>query len=234
MSSITENPPFPRGSTALRNCGTLTSTMAAQWLGKVVVFPNNDWSASPATPRGGGGDLVYCLVVRNTSGARLLPSFLAQVDTSFNCAGYCATTGGEGFPIDEFLPQGTTTGGGVDPNDLFYVVIQGPARIYLDLATGNGNLLTVGDYVSALTAAASTGATSLAGTTAITAGRIQMEAGTVAALFATTSQAIDYQFVISRARNVIGKAMTAATTNSTGGAGTGKPLIYVTQKWKFG
>lgn len=227
--SITANPPFPRGSTALRHCGTLTSTMAAQWLGRVVTFPNNDWSANPATPRAGGSDVVECLVVRNTSGGPLLPYFLAQVDPFFAAAGYTALGGGEGYPIDEFLPAS-----GVPANDLFYVVIEGPARCLLDIAATNGNLIAVGDWIAALTAAASTAATSGATSNNITAGRVQMEAGTVAALLATaTSGNTDITTIAQRARNVIGKAMTAGTTNSTGLAATGRPLVLVTQRWKW-
>lgn len=228
--SITENPPFPRGSTGLRNCGTLTAAMGDQWLGKVVVFPNHLWSSNPASARADGGDLVYCLVVRNTSGGPLLPKFLAQVNTLFEAPGYTASTGGEGFPIDEFLPNS-----GVAANDLFYVVIQGPARCLLDIAATNGNLVAVGDWIAALTAAASTAATSGATSNNITAGRVQMEAGTVAALLATaTSGNTDITTIAQRARNVIGKAMSAATTNSTGLAADGSPLVFVTQRWKWG
>lgn len=233
MAQFDVTPPFPRGKTALSNIGTLTSTDAANLVGRVVTFPDMDWSANPATPR--SEHLVHCLIVRNTSGARLLPRFLAQVDTTYHCAGYTATTGGEGYPIDEFLPPT-----GVAANDLFYVVIGGPAKCLLDIAATNGNLISVGDWISALTAAASTGATSGATSNNITAGRVQMERGTVAALLATTSQAVDYGAIIQIARNTIGKAMSAATTNSTGLRGAtngdtlvGSPLVFVTQRWKF-
>jgi hypothetical protein len=231
MAFYSEAPPFPRGTTALANLGqTLTSTDAAQWLGRVVAFPNFNWAAKPATPRGGGGDIVYCLVVRNTSGHKLLPKFLAQVSPTFECAGYTASGGGEGYPIDEFLNPTD----GVPVNDLFYVVIEGPARCLLDIAATNGNLLAVGDWIAALTAAASTAATSGATSNNITAGRVQMEAGTVAALLASaTSGVVNISDVIQKGRNVIGKAMSAATTNSTGLAASGSPLVYVTQRWKW-
>lgn len=234
MAQFDVTPPFPRGKTALSNIGTLTSTDGANLVGRVVTFPDMDWSANPATPR--SEHLVHCLIVRNTSGARLLPRFLAQVDSTYNCAGYTATTGGEGYPIDEFLPPT-----GVAVNDLFYVVIGGPAKCLNDIAATNGNLISVGDWISALTAAASTGATSQATSNNITAGRIQMEAGTVAALLATaTSGNTDITTIVQRGRNVIGKAMSAATTNSTGLRGAtngdtlvGSPLVFVTQRWKF-
>lgn len=228
MAAYDTNPPFPRGRTAFTALGqSVASTDGANLVGRVVTFQDMDWSASPATPR--SEHLVHCLIVRNTSGGPLLPKFLAQVSTTYAAAGYCATTGGEGFPIDEFLPAA-----GVAANDLFYVVIGGPAKCLTDIAATNGNLIAVGDWISALTAAASTAATSGATSNNITAGRVQMEAGTVAALLATaTSGNTDITTIVQRGRNVIGMAMSAATTNSTGLVASGSPLVFVKQRWKF-
>lgn len=228
MAQIDVTCPFQRGKTALSNLGTtLSSTDAANLLGRVVTFPDNDWTANPATTR--SEHLVHCLIVRNTSGGPLYPKMLAQVSPTFAAAGYTASTGGEGYPIDEFLPAS-----GVPANDLFYVVINGPAKCLLDIAATNGNLIAIGDWISALTAAASTGATSGATSNNITAGRVQMEAGTVAAVLASaTSGVVNIADIIQKGRNVIGKALSAATTNSTGLAATGSPLVFVTQRWKF-
>lgn len=228
MAAFDINPPFPRGGTAFQSSGiTPTSSDADQLCGRVVTFEDRDWGSRYATLR--SNHLVHCLIVRNTSGGPLLPKFLAQIDANYDVAGYTATDGGEGFPIDEFLPAG-----GVAANDLFYVVIGGPAKCLLDIAATNGNLISARDWISALTAAASTAATSGATSNNITAGRVQMEAGTVAALLATaTSGNTDMTTIVQRARNVIGWAISAATTNSTGLAATGSPLVFVTQRWKF-
>lgn len=227
MAEYDINPPFPRGSTAFGAGFSPANTDADQLCGRVVTFEDRNWADRYGALR--SNHLVHCLIVRNTSGGPLLPKFLAQIDANYDVAGYTATAGGEGFPIDEFLPAG-----GVANNDLFYVVIGGPAKCLLDIAATNGNLVAARDWITALTAAASTAATSGATSNNITAGRVQMEAGTVAALLATaTSGNTDISTIIKLQRNVIGWAVSAATTNSTGLAATGSPLVFVTQSWKF-
>lgn len=201
-----ENPPFPRGQT-FYNGGTIDSNNlgGANLEGTVWEFEDIDYSTAPFKQR--SGRLVKCMIVRNVAAAALLPKrlvsfkqsagspFVGQVD------GYTTTTAAEGYPVDEFLPAA-----GVPVNDLFYIVIDGPAKVLTDLAGGANNVVNVAGAVVALTAATS-GAT--------TAGRVAPQDLTGATAL-----------LANQVQNRVGRAMSAVTTSNTN-----NDLLVDVRKW---
>ena len=200
-----ENPPFGRGETwyGLSPAPAIDSANLGgiQHEGKIWKFEDVTVSASGATgarPARSNRD-VYCMCVRNVSGIALLPKrlvtlqktgtdgkfFLGRVD------GYATVTAdGPAYPVDEFL-----TSAGVPNNDLFWIVVRGPATVLTDIAAAAGNVINVGDSVVALTAATSQ---------ATTAGRI-------AAQLLTGATAL----LANQVQNRVGRALSAATTSNT-------------------
>lgn len=185
-----ENPPFDRGATY----GTTTLTDGAQYEGHEWVFEDLDYSVQGAKPAR-TNRYVRCRIVRNVAAAALLPGRLARfIKTAGNYGaqvdGYTATTAERGYPIDEWLPAA-----GVAVNDLFWIVVDGPAAVKTDLAGGANNVINVGDVLVALTGATS-GAT--------TAGRVAPQDLTGATALLANQQ-----------QNRIGYALTARTTGNT-------------------
>ena len=137
-----ESPPFARGKTA--NDGNVPTTTPpldfSQWLGKTWVFEDLLYNA-PFTTSGSAkpartGRYVKCMAVRNVSGGNLLPGMLAVMNTGGGVngvgfvgevSGYPSAVGQVCFPIDEFLPAA-----GVVNNDVFWVVVEGPASVITD------------------------------------------------------------------------------------------------------
>lgn len=174
----TENPPFERGMT-FYNGGTIDANNlgGVQHEGKIWEFEDLDYSnTSVGAKKQRSGRMVKCMCVRNVSGIALLPKRLAGIYTAGadgkyalgRVAGYTTTTNERGYPIDEFLPAA-----GVPANDLFWVVVEGPAMCITDLAAGAGNVINVGSYVDALTAATSQ---------CTTAGRVEIIANVTASM----------------------------------------------------
>jgi hypothetical protein len=146
--------PFPRGGTlaggdAATITTNLTHTDATSILGKTWVIEDINWAAtSPpgSKPRRSGRD-VRVMAVRNVSGATLLPKRVAKmkVDGSSleflgQISGYATTVGELCYPIDEFLPST-----GVLANDIFYLVVGGPATVTTG-AAGDTNI-SIGSFV---------------------------------------------------------------------------------------
>jgi hypothetical protein len=188
-----ENPPFPRGETYY-NGGTIDANnlQGIHLEGKEWVFEDID----PATKTARTGRYVRCRIVRNVSGAALLPKRVAKFQKSgTNCGarvdGYANVTAEAGFPVDEFL-----SAAGVPNNDLFWLVMEGPAIVTTSLAADAGNNFAVGDKLVAATAATS-GAT--------TSGRAEKQVLTGAT-----------QPLADQIQNAIGRALTARTTGNTG------------------
>lgn len=210
-----ENPPWGRGETFynLFAASTQSTSDGTQFEGKEWVFED----VNPQTKAYRSGQFVTCRAVRNVSGIALLPGRVArfaagalaangppggvfggQVDGYVNNNLDFTSLNAWGYPVDEFLPTA-----GVQNNDLFWVVVQGPAGVKTDLATLTQSIL-VGDMVVAQTAVTSQ---------ATTAGRI-VDVG------ASTSNQTYLAFAV---RNFIGYAMsgpagaatTAATANNT-------------------
>lgn len=196
-----EAPPFGRGETY----GATSATDGAHLLGNEYVFEDLDYSTSPPTVR--SAKKVRCRLVRNTAAAALLPKRIGRFSTTGgeygqNVDGYTAVTAQQGFPIDEFLPAA-----GVAVNDIFYVVVEGPAKILTDIAAVD--TISVGDPIVALTAATS-GAT--------TAGRADK------ADFASANST--GTAIADQIRNQIGRALSAKTS-----ANTNSDLLVEVGKW---
>lgn len=186
-----ENPPFPRGGTFYDGDTIDANDLGGENLeGMEWVFQDVD----PNTGIARTERPVRCRVVRNTSGINLLPKRIGRFETGAGeygsrVDGYTRTTAEEGYPIDEYLPAA-----GVPNNDLFWIVVEGPAVVLTPLSNMSADA-DVGGWVVAITAATS-GAT--------TAGRAHPQVLTGA----TTPLAIQVQ-------NRIGRALTQRVTDST-------------------
>lgn len=192
-----EAPPFGRGET-FYNGGTIDSSNlgGVNLEGMVWEFEDVDYSStSPGAKPARSGRKVKCMCVRNVGAAALLPKRLVTLQQSAGAIlgrvdGYARLTADRCFPVDEFLPAA-----GVPVNDLFWLVIEGPALCLPDLAGGANNLIPVGTMLVSLTAATS-GAT--------TAGRVAPQDLTGA----TAVLGVQVQ-------NRIGVAVTGRTTANT-------------------
>ena len=183
-----ENPPFGRGETYY-NGVSATDTAPEAIVGKEWVFED----INPNTKVVRSSKSVRCRAVRNSSGIALLPRRLAQFSLTagsfgHEVTGYTATVAARGYLIDEFLPST-----GAVNDDVFWIVIEGPAEGITDLATAD--TIAIGDKLVALTAATSQ---------ATTAGRLD-QADFTGATLPLANQAMHY----------IGHAMSATTSANT-------------------
>ena len=200
-----DSPPFGRGQTFYDGASIDSNNLGgAQHEGKIWVFEDLDYTNSGAKPQRSNRP-VKCMCVRNVGAAAMLPKRLATLKRSgLNFLGQVdgygdITAEANAFPIDEWLPAA-----GVPVNDLFWIVIEGPAMCLTPIGTGefNGNIAN-GQNLVALTAATS-GAT--------TAGRVACENIT------GSSAATDYTFLSDQILNRIGQAISARTTGETNSA----------------
>lgn len=190
-----ENPPFPRGTTFYDgSTPSLTDDVSLAIEGCEWEFEDEDLTVQGVKPKRSKGK-VLCRAVRNVSTAVLLPKRLATASLSSGLYG-CRAYGMSDVTnekcigaVDEFLPSA-----GCPVNDICWVVIRGPAM--LQTAHGSQIAFSVGDYLGAGTAAASTGGT---------------QPGKVHGLVLTVTEAP----LANAIRNSIGQAMTARTTNET-------------------
>jgi hypothetical protein len=193
-----ENPPFGRGECFFDTAATVSTDDIAHTVyleGMEWVFEDLDYSQTGAKTKRTGHS-VRCKLVRNTSGAALLPKRLVTfeadgLDFGQRVDGYSDTTAeGPVAVVDEWLPAA-----GVQANNLFWVVVEGPTRCLTDIAASASNVITAGMRLVSLTAATS-GAT--------TAGRVapQSLAGATAPLG-------------DQIQNSFGYALSAKTTNNT-------------------
>lgn len=183
MSGLYENLPFARGNTY----GTTDLTVGTQYEGKEYIHEDRTY---------GTARFVRVRIVRNNSGATLAGKYAAKFDNTVAgrapdtyVSGKCTVTAERSYIIDDLLT------GTVPDKDLFYVVMEGPCLARTDLAAGATTVITVNDYLHALTAA-TTGAT--------TAGRVNT------AVFTGATAVLAGQI-----QNVIGRAMSAKTTANT-------------------
>jgi hypothetical protein len=194
--------PFAIGSTALGGNATIGATDKQEFVGKEYLIEDLNYSSQPYAPRayyGSAGEMMLkrVRVVRNTSGIAILPRQLCIFKGGFygqQVNGLAYASAMEGYPADEFLPAA-----GVANNDLFYVVVDGPAECLTDLAGGATNNWTattggVNSWATALTAVTSQSTTAgrvypqdLTGATANLANQIQHRIGLVLSAL-TTSQ----------------------------------------------
>lgn len=185
-----ESLPFPRGTTANEGQTPDVSVLAnlegqERWTQDVNPATGVVRSAYPV--------LLRC--VRNVAAAALLPKRLVTFQASAGyygsrVDGYSRLTAVHCYPVDEYLPAA-----GVPVNDLFWIVIYGPALVLTDIAASAANLIPVGTRLVSLTAATS-GAT--------TAGRVSPQDLTGATAL-----------LGDQVQNRLGFALSAATTANT-------------------
>lgn len=203
------SPPFGRGETFYGTDGTIDSNNlgGGQYEGQVKVFEDVLYSASGSVKPGRGvnqdGAKVICRCVRNKSGATLYGGRLVQIDPANpgRVSGYQNANFNEAYPVDEFLPAA-----GVRDNDLFWIVIGGPAIVktpmsgaeFISTSIAAGALLGAGTSNAGSTQAGTTGVPGRAVGNALAA--------------ATTHQAGD---VLNVAINYIGRAISAMTSGQT-------------------
>ena len=180
-----ETPPWPMGSTYY-NGGTIDSSNlgGTQFEGKEYRF-EDVWFAT--------NQYITVRAVRNNGTFALLPSRLCQFDPAYygdRINGYATVSYGPGVLLDSQLPAA-----GLLPNDIGYVIMEGPTTYLTPLDGAADNVVLFLDPLAAITAATS-GAT--------TAGRL----ATANTSGSTTSQR-------DSLLNVVGRALSAATTANT-------------------
>lgn len=128
-----ENPPFPRGTT-FGSGATVAATDGPQYEGKEYFFPDVNPN-NPGSFRSNA--VVRCRVVRNNSGVAINAKKICKLDKGgaanednySKVSGLTATAADKGYPADEYLSSA-----GAAANDLFYVVVNGPATVTSDSA----------------------------------------------------------------------------------------------------
>jgi hypothetical protein len=193
-------PPFGRGETFYNGATIDPANLGgSQWEGKTWVFEDVDYTPGTAGAKPSrSGRYVKCMAVRNVSGIALLAKRLVTLQTAGTDGrfflgrvdGYATLTAAQAYPVDEFLPAA-----GVPNNDMFWIVVDGPAKVLTDLAGAATNVFAVGGAIVALTAATSQ---------ATTAGRVAPQD-----LTGATS------ILGNQIQNKIGYALSARTTGNT-------------------
>ena len=221
-------PPFGRGKTLFEkpySDTSITTSMGANIEGQIWEFED----VNPITGARRSNRRVRCMAVRWTGSSPALPSRLIVLNTHLTTNGGATNTGGtlglcrsaqyarfgqtagllaaKCYPVDEYLPAS-----GVAVNDIFWVVIDGPAMV----KTPNTNFtdIVIGNALVALTGATATASTD--GNTATGAGLVA-----VVDLSLTAVTGPD-----GMADRVVGIALSAATT------GYGDLLADI-GSWKF-
>ena len=128
--------PFERGKSAYQGNTSVTSTDLAHLEGQVVYLPHTNYS--DRKKRDSNMDIA-AVVVRNVAGENLLPGdvvvwetlqFGKQVDLTTNTdshADFDDATALIAGVVDDQLPAA-----GVQNNDLFYLIVKGPAIAHID------------------------------------------------------------------------------------------------------
>lgn len=192
-----ENPPFPRGETFYNGLSIDSTNLGGlQFEGAEWEFEDVQINAGVGAKPNRTNMKVRCRCVRNVAAIALQPKRLVTFQLTAGMYGsrvdgYATTTAQRGFPVDEYLPAA-----GVPVNDLFWIVVAGPALVLTPLDAGSDNVINVGDAVVALTAATS-GAT--------TAGRVYTQD-----LTGATS------LLANQVQDRVGYALSAVTTGNTG------------------
>lgn len=210
MDAVAPNLP-KKGQTFLSGPGRGTLPTSAnygneaQMEGRQKNFPNLVPSTNAAAQNIRDGQEKTCVLVRNASTIPLKRRRIVKWQAGFRgrrVDGYCNVDAEEvAGVVDEALGANQT----VLPNDLFWLEVKGPCLVNLPWGSGAPNVVTANGILYALTAAASTGDT---------AGHAQMFAATTG----TTA-------ALSQILNLIGYAMSAATTGNTGGGTTNNEVL---------
>lgn len=183
--------PFERGQTACTGLSSVDATVLDNLEGKEYVVED----VNPATGVVRTGRPVRIRLVRNKAPFALLPKRAVKFSLTAGqygsqVIGYNTLLSEHVVLVDEYLPAA-----GVAVDDLFYVVIEGPALGLTALEGDATNVITVGLKLVAL-AGATSGATS--------AGRLGPQDLTGAT--AVLGNAV---------QNAVGRAQTARTTSNT-------------------
>jgi hypothetical protein len=127
--------PFERGKSAYQNNTSVTSTDLAHLEGQVVYLPHTNYSDKKK--RDSNTDVV-AIVVRNVSGENLLPGDIVSWETlqygkqvtittdTDQHASFIGATALIAGVVDDQLPAA-----GVQNNDLFYLIVKGPAIAHI-------------------------------------------------------------------------------------------------------
>ena len=200
MSHAT-TPPFARGTTFYNAYATASipssNTGHKHLLGFEYTFENYSPSVDGNKLRTKiDGSAVKGRIAENASGITLLPKRGVQTSTTNRneVTGYSRLESGKfDGVVDDQLPSA-----GVRDGDIFWLLTDGPVLCTTDPAGGANNVITAGDIMVALTAAASTHST--------TSGRVYS--------FVITSNAT---YAVSASMNRIGTALSAKTTAQSDG-----------------
>ena len=153
---------------------------------------------------------VFCVLVRNVSGITLMPSMTVTWASGFigrRVDGYARTTAvAIAGIVDDHLSVTT----GVRNGDMFWLMVKGKVLAYTGTSTFTNDIWAAGDFLYAITAAAST-ANTTGGTTADDAGNLinWNAVGTF-----TETQTTDGT-LLNLTRNAFAKAISAATSGET-------------------
>lgn len=161
--------------------------------GSSAAFADDDTTSSGPSTRN-SGRLTHCILVRNSSGISLEPKRVvkwASGQRGKRVDGYGnATAENVAGVVDDRLPAA-----GVASNDLFWLMVKGPALVKTALEANANNVISDNGVLVALTAATSQ---------ATTSGRVVGQTLTGAT-----------QNLANQIQNRIGRAMSAKTTANT-------------------
>lgn len=151
--AIGEQLPFPVGSTAFGSgLFTPSTTELTSLEGREYTVED----VNPTTKVRRSNVRRTLRVVRNSAGIALLPKMRVQLNsagtaaTGYTTYGYGQTVLQSAFPVDEYLPAA-----GAASNDLFYVVVEGPAIALTGATAAAAGTIAAGDVLTGQTAAAS-------------------------------------------------------------------------------
>jgi hypothetical protein len=167
--SLYVDPPFNLGQTL----GVTDATKGGNWVGVVKVFPD----VNPRTGVVRSNRVKKCIAVRNASGATLFAKRgVSLVNGSTSAVvGYVYEDGRANKAVagvvDEHLPPS-----GVAANDVFWVTVDGPTEMLINVATQPGQHV-VGATINNVTAATSSGNTGGFGVTSDITGALAAPTG---------------------------------------------------------
>lgn len=190
-----EAPPFERGEYQTDGVAHL---VGQEWKIEDIDFGSTAVGAKTAR----SNRFVTIRLVKNGSTAVIRPKHLVQYSTTAGEYGLvvladCRLSAQDWAGVaDEFLPSA-----GVPVGAYFYIVVEGPSKVITpDAGSAFNGDISVGSVLVAATAASSTGTTG---------GRVAVQNITAG------SQDTDMTTVINNAMNVVGRALSAATTGNT-------------------
>lgn len=194
--------PFNRGETfyggAVPDAANLKG---GHLLGRMYYVDDEEKTAGKMVLTKRGNRDVVLMCVRNTAGINLLPKKMVALAVAggpdqylAEATGYATAANEFCLPVDEFLPAA-----GVVDDDVFYVVVQGTAKVKLPTVGGgfNGDI-AIGNFLIGATINTTSG---------------NSTAGGIGNITVNATSALQ---AVSVARNIVARALEAATTGQTG------------------